>query len=372
MPEQKSLTREARDVELVQLCKKYGQATAVNGINLKIPAGSYCCLVGPSGCGKTSTLRMIAGHEDVTGGSIILANKEINEVPPAKRETAMMFQNYALFPHLNCRDNVAFSLKMRGVEKHERQKVADEYLELVHMSSYAERIPAQLSGGQQQRVALARAIINQPKLLLLDEPLSALDRNLRQSMQIELKDLQHDLGICFLFVTHDQEEALTMSDQVVVLNEGRIEQIGSPEVLYHQPASRFVAEFIGDGALFSGKIRNTAENPVLVTEEGLELPVGVGPKVGDNAMLIIRPEQLTIAQENPGDSVGILEAVLEQSFFQGATNKYVCRLANGLSISVIPAGDGNEEFKRVSPGEKIRLAYRCNDPHVIMRAADGT
>ncbi len=349
-----------------------GVVTALDGISLEIQQSQFVTLLGPSGCGKTTLLRAISGFEDLDSGEVSIAGELVTGVPPFRRPVNTVFQNYALFPHISVQGNVGYGLEVAGVSKREREQRVGEALDRVSLSGFGLRKPDQLSGGQQQRVALARAIINQPKLLLLDEPLSALDRNLRQSMQIELKDLQHDLGICFLFVTHDQEEALTMSDQVVVLNEGRIEQIGSPEVLYHQPASRFVAEFIGDGALFSGKIRNTAENPVLVTEEGLELPVGVGPKVGDNAMLIIRPEQLTIAQENPGDSVGILEAVLEQSFFQGATNKYVCRLANGLSISVIPAGDGNEEFKRVSPGEKIRLAYRCNDPHVIMRAADGT
>ena len=228
------------------------------------------------------------------------------------------------------------------------------------------RKPAQLSGGQQQRVALARAIINQPKLLLLDEPLSALDRNLRQSMQLELKSLQHDLGICFLFVTHDQEEALTMSDQVIVLNQGQIEQIGPPEVHYHQPATRFVAEFIGDGTLFSGKIQNTVENPILVTEDGLSIAVGVGPKVGDKATLIIRPEQLNIAPENPDDSMVILDAVLEQSVFQGATRRYVCQLANGTSISATPTESGDQAFSRVKPGEPVRLAYRRSTPHVII------
>ena len=221
---------------------------------------------------------------------------------------------------------------MAGVPRKECDQRVEEALERVGLTGFGRRKPAQLSGGQQQRVALARAIINQPKLLLLDEPLSALDRNLRQSMQLELKSLQHDLGICFLFVTHDQEEALTMSDQVIVLNQGRVEQIGPPEALYHHPATRFVAEFIGDGALFTGTIGNTTEDPILMTENGLGISVGVGAQVGDHATLIIRPEHLDIAPPNPDHSIGTLDAILEQSFFRGATRQYVCQLANGTSI----------------------------------------
>ncbi len=348
-----------------------GVITALDGISLEIQQSQFVTLLGPSGCGKTTLLRAISGFEELDSGEVLIGGKLVTGMPPYRRPVNTVFQNYALFPHISVKGNVGYGLEVAGVPRSERERRVGEALDRVGLSGFGLRKPGQLSGGQQQRVALARAIINQPKLLLLDEPLSALDRNFRQSMQIELKNLQHDLGICFLFVTHDQEEALTMSDQVVVLNQGAIEQIGSPEVLYHQPASRFVAGFIGDGALFTGKIGNTVENPMLVTEDGLELPVGVGPNVGDSATLIIRPEQLEIAEENPDDSVGILEVVLEQSFFQGATNKYVCQLANGLSVSVVPAGAGNEAFKRVSPGERVRLAYRRNEPHVVLRATDG-
>ncbi len=232
-------------VVLSSLVKRYGSVTAVDNIDLTIPGGTYCCMLGPSGCGKTSTLRMIAGHEDVTSGDITLDSNSIIQLAPAARSTAMMFQNYALFPHLDCTDNVAFPLKMRGVAKDKRRKQAMDMLDMVQMVSFANRRPAQLSGGQQQRVALARALITHPKLLLLDEPLSALDPYLRTSMREELKSLQRELGISFIHVTHSQEEAMALSDLIVVMNEGRIEQSGSPRTLFNQPQSEFVAKFIG-------------------------------------------------------------------------------------------------------------------------------
>ena len=224
---------------------------AVDDITLKIAAGTYCCLLGPSGCGKTSTLRMIAGHETVTVGDILLGAENITDQPPAARGTAMMFQNYALFPHLNVRDNVAFSLKMRGTAKAERHAKADAMLKLVAMESYAERLPAQLSGGQQQRVALARALVTNPSILLLDEPLSALDPFLRIKVRAELKRLQRDLGISFIHVTHSQEEAMALADLVVVMNDGRIEQAGTPREVFETPRTEFVARFIGGHNIIS-------------------------------------------------------------------------------------------------------------------------
>ena len=232
-------------LELVQLTKKYGAVTAVDAINLKIPAGSYCCLLGPSGCGKTSTLRMVAGHESATSGDIIVGPKNVTDLPPAERNTAMMFQSYALFPHLSVIDNVAFALKMKGVAKAERHAEAKKLLELVDMQAYAARLPAQLSGGQQQRVALARALITSPQILLLDEPLSALDPFLRLRMRAELKKLQRELGISFIHVTHGQDEAMALADIVVLMNGGRIEQQGSPREIFNHPRTEFTAKFIG-------------------------------------------------------------------------------------------------------------------------------
>lgn len=241
------------DVELIGVTKRYGDAVAVRGINLRIPKASYCCLLGPSGCGKTSTLRMIAGHELISDGDILIDGENVGDKPPIQRGTAMMFQSYALFPHLSCLDNVAFSLKMRGVAKAERHKRAREYLTLVHMDGFADRLPSQLSGGQQQRVALARSLITRPKVLLLDEPLSALDPFLRIKVREELKKLQRDLAITFIHVTHSQDEAMALADMMVVMEDGNIRQAGTPRDVFERPASAFVARFIGGHNVLPGE-----------------------------------------------------------------------------------------------------------------------
>ena len=234
------------DLELASVHKNYENVNAVKNVNLTLKAGTYCCLLGPSGCGKTSTLRMIAGHEQITSGEIVLGKTVINDLPPAKRGTSMMFQNYALFPHLNCSDNVGFPLKMRGIKPAERGHQSAEILEMVRMSEFKQRYPNQLSGGQQQRVALARSLITQPSILLLDEPLSALDPFLRVKMRYELKTLQQRLGITFIHVTHAQDEALALSDVIVVMNCGQIEQIDRPSIIFNHPKNEFVARFVGN------------------------------------------------------------------------------------------------------------------------------
>jgi putative spermidine/putrescine transport system ATP-binding protein len=233
------------DLELAGVTKRYGATVAVRALDLRIPGGTYCCLLGPSGCGKTSTLRAIAGHEAVSEGKIRFGGHDVTDLPPAQRGTAMMFQSYALFPHLSVVDNVAFPLKMRGIGKVERRRQAGALLALVAMEGYAERLPSQLSGGQQQRVALARALITGPQILLLDEPLSALDPFLRVRVRGELRRLQRELGISFIHVTHAQDEAMALADLVVVMNEGRIEQMGSPREVFNRPRTEFVARFIG-------------------------------------------------------------------------------------------------------------------------------
>jgi len=234
------------DVEMVAVSKSYdGGARAVDEISLRIPRSSYCCLLGPSGCGKTTTLRMLAGHESITDGDVLIHNRNVTDSAPAERGTSMMFQSYALFPHLSALDNVAFSLKIKGIAKVERQAKAMEFLKLVQMDHLAHRMPAQLSGGQQQRVALARSLITRPKVLLLDEPLSALDPFLRVFMRTELKRIQTELGITFVHVTHSQEEALALSDLVVIMNDGKIMQAGSARDVFEKPSNAFVARFIG-------------------------------------------------------------------------------------------------------------------------------
>jgi putative spermidine/putrescine transport system ATP-binding protein len=311
------------DLELVQVTKRYGATVAVDAINLRVKAGTYCCLLGPSGCGKSSTLRMIAGHEAVSEGDIILGAANVTELAPAQRGTAMMFQSYALFPHLSCVDNVAFSLKMRGVAKAERRAEAMRLLELVAMNSYAERLPAQLSGGQQQRVALARALITKPQILLLDEPLSALDPFLRIKMRAELKKLQKELGITFIHVTHGEDEAMALADLMVVMNQGVIEQAGTPREVFNAPATAFIARFIGghnivaepSGAIAvrTDKLRltkavNGAARTAVVSDveyQGSHVQVGLAADFASELTANLSEATFDAEPFNPGDTVAV-------------------------------------------------------------------
>jgi putative spermidine/putrescine transport system ATP-binding protein len=261
-------------LDLIDLEKHYGETLAVRGVNLSLPENTYCCLLGPSGCGKTSLLRMIAGHEVITSGDVFLDNRNISNEPPAARSTSMMFQSYALFPHLKVIDNVAFALKIMGVGKTKRHARAMELLESVQLHTMSQRYPSQLSGGQQQRVALARALITKPKLLLLDEPLSALDPFLRIEMRSELKLLQRQLGITFVHVTHSQEEAMALADVILVMNDGKVEQRGSPIELFNQPRNAFVARFIGGHNVIEGE-----GPPISIREDRIKLTPGGNDKV---------------------------------------------------------------------------------------------
>ena len=314
--EVKSL-RSADDLELVAVTKRYGTAVAVDRVSHLFTAGSYACLLGPSGCGKSSTLRMIAGHETVNEGSIILGGKDVSQLAPAQRGTAMMFQSYALFPHLSVRDNVAFSLKMKGVDKQVRHAEADKLLELVGMTSFADRLPVQLSGGQQQRVALARALITKPQVLLLDEPLSALDPFLRIRMRSELKKLQRELGITFIHVTHGQDEALALADEIVVMNNAVIEQAGPAREVFNAPKTAFVARFIGGHnviALPQGSFAVRADEVRLVQDGTRAVVTSIeyqgahvaltGRITGDQEVLAMIPEAAFFANpRNLGDTV---------------------------------------------------------------------
>ncbi|WP_109514628.1 ABC transporter ATP-binding protein [Pseudomonas ovata] len=255
-------------VELVAVHKAYGTRVAVSDIHLKIPSGSYCCLLGPSGCGKSTTLRMLAGHEAVSEGDILMDNRNVTDFSPTQRGTAMMFQNYALFPHMNCLDNVAFGLRIAGMAKPERHARARELLALVNMQDYAQSYPEQLSGGQQQRVALARALITQPDVVLLDEPLSALDPFLRIRMRKELKAIQKQLGLTFIHVTHSQEEAFALADLAVVMDGGRIQQVAPPRELFERPATPFVAQFIGGHSLMQGELGPREADRVVLSVDG--------------------------------------------------------------------------------------------------------
>jgi len=252
------------EIRLERVTKRFGPMVAVRDIDLTIPDGSYCCLLGPSGCGKTTILRMIAGHEEPTDGRIRIGGADVTDLPPVRRGTAMMFQSYALFPHMTVVDNVAYNLRMRGVGKAERRRQARDMLARVHLDAFAERVPAQLSGGQQQRVALARALITNPRVLLLDEPLSALDEFLRLQMRGELKRLQRELGITFIHVTHTQLEAIALADLVVVMDQGRIEQAGAAQAIYNEPESAYVARFMGGQNVLAGTVTTVADGEALL------------------------------------------------------------------------------------------------------------
>ncbi|MBX2836370.1 MAG: ABC transporter ATP-binding protein [Gammaproteobacteria bacterium] len=319
------------DLELVSLSKVYSGTIAVDAINLKVPAGTYCCLLGPSGCGKSSTLRMIAGHETVSDGVILFGDEDISQLSPAQRNTAMMFQNYALFPHLDCTDNVAFALKMRGVDKSTRRKQALDMLEMVRMSDYRNRRPDQLSGGQQQRVALARALITEPKLLLLDEPLSALDPFLRIEMRTELKRLQRELGFSFIHVTHSQEESMALADLIVVMNEGRIEQCGTPFQVFNEPDNVFVANFIGGHNVLDveGRVFSLRSDKISIQKEGDQCTVSHVEFLGQSVCVevespygtlkITQPDyEFYASPSEPGDAINVVWNQSDQHFLSKA------------------------------------------------------
>ena len=324
-------------LELIRVTKRYRSTVAVDAIDLKIPAGIYCCLLGPSGCGKTSTLRMIAGHEEVSEGDIVLGGHNVTDLPPARRGTAMMFQSYALFPHLSVLDNVAFALKMRGVPRAERHDRARGLLTLVAMDAYAERRPSQLSGGQQQRVALARALMTEPQILLLDEPLSALDPFLRVKMRAELKRLQRELGMTFIHVTHAQEEAMALADLVVLMNEGRIEQQGSPREVFHRPRTEFVAGFIG------------GHNVIAV----------------DAGRVAIRADRLRLHRV-AGDGAGaeVLLATVRDVEYQGAVVQTTATTAAGDELVVVTP---EHAFDRepLEPGARVAVRWEPDDAHPL-------
>jgi len=331
------------DVELVAVSKRFGETAAVDTVSLRIPAGSYCCLLGPSGCGKTTTLRMIAGHEEASEGDIILGSENITHLPPAARGTAMMFQSYALFPHLDCTDNVAFSLRMRGVDKDKRRARALDMLKRVQMEPFAGRLPAQLSGGQQQRVALARALITDPQVLLLDEPLSALDPFLRIKMREELKALQTRLGISFIHVTHSQDEAMALADLVVVMNQGRIEQAATAREVFNKPASAFVARFIGGHNV---------------------LPAAVARTQGE--MVAIRADRMVVQPGNAPVDATSLSGVTRSVEYLGSTVQVGVDVAGLDTLSaVVP--EARFDANPVAPGQPVVLSWTPKDVHVLGR-----
>ncbi|WP_108397372.1 ABC transporter ATP-binding protein [Devosia submarina] len=354
----------AAEIDIASVSKIYGKTIAVDSISIKIPAGSYCCLLGPSGCGKTPTLRMIAGHESVSNGDIVLGKEVVTNLPPAKRGTAMMFQSYALFPHLDLIDNVAFSLKMAGVDKETRRAKALDMLKLMQLDGYANRRPAQLSGGQQQRVALARALITDPEALLLDEPLSALDPFLKIRMRAELKKLHKQLGITFVHVTHSQEEAMALADMVVVMSDGRIEQAASPREVFERPATAFVARFMGDHNVISGKVVGSAENIVTfdVVGGGTFTASGEPRPVGADVDAAIRTDHVRIG-ESPNKGFGFTGIVTNLEY-RGPSVKLTIE---GAGISEFTAIVTDKAFYAtpVAVGDAVPLHWDAEDAIIL-------
>jgi spermidine/putrescine transport system ATP-binding protein len=352
------------DLRLDQLRKEFDAFTAVHSLDLTIPEGSFFALLGPSGCGKTTTLRMIAGLEDPTSGSILIGDTDITDVKAHRRNVNTVFQSYALFPHMKIIDNVAFGLKRRG-DKDAMTK-AQEALELVQLGHTAKKKPNQLSGGMQQRVALARAIVNRPNVLLLDEPLGALDLKLRRQMQIELKRIQSEVGITFIHVTHDQEEAMTMADTVAVMNGGRLEQVGAPADLYDHPASTFVANFLGQSNLLTSRITGqgpdgmvTADchgQPILVAAD--HVPAGI-----TEVFVGVRPEKLRLGHSGSNR----LSGTVTDASFTGVATQYLVRMPWGFELNVVQPNDGSPRFQL---GETVDVSWEPGSEFVLDATQD--
>ncbi|MCX2181549.1 ABC transporter ATP-binding protein [Streptomyces sp. SKN60] len=349
------------DVRLAGISKSYGSFTAVHPLDLTIPQGSFFALLGASGCGKTTTLRMIAGLEDPTTGTVFLGDRDVTDLPPYKRPVNTVFQSYALFPHMDVFENIAFGLRRRGITSVKKQ--VDEMLELVQLGDKAKHKPHQLSGGQQQRVAVARALINHPQVLLLDEPLGALDLKLRRQMQLELKRIQTEVGITFVHVTHDQEEAMTMADQVAVMNGGRVEQLGDPADLYENPQTTFVANFLGTSNLIEAEVAETGGD-LLVTAGGGKLKVPgerctAAVRVGGKVLVGVRPEKISLAHADDAGEIAdgrnrVTGRIAESSFI-GVSTQYVVNSPAGAELHVYE--QNIERDTRLVPGAEVVLHW---------------
>jgi spermidine/putrescine ABC transporter ATP-binding subunit len=362
-----TLTGRGARISLVDLEKRFEGLGAVRGLSLEVGAGEFVTLLGPSGSGKTTTLMMIAGFEEPTSGDIAIDGRSVVGVPPHRRNIGMVFQNYALFPHLTVAENIAFPLKQRGIDKATRARMVRDSLEMVRLPGYGLRYPRQLSGGQQQRIALARAIVFQPRLLLMDEPLGALDKQLRESLQLEMRRLHADLGITFVYVTHDQEEALTMSDRIAVVNEGRIAQLGRPEELYDRPANRFVASFIGESNFLTGTVRGMDQGVLVADRGGSTVRVlsegSVEP--GSRVTLTIRPERMRFAETGcamPAHE-NRLRATVTEAVFAGERCRYLLRADDGeIIVLKEPSGAG---FRRRAVGEATEITWSVADTVMV-------
>jgi spermidine/putrescine transport system ATP-binding protein len=349
-------------VELAGVTKRFGEFVAVEDLSLDIYEGEFFSLLGPSGCGKTTTLRMIAGFEEPTEGSISVAGEEVQGVPPYRRPVNTVFQSYAIFPHLNVFDNVAFGLRRSGIKGEELNTRVKEACEMVQLSGFERRKPTMLSGGQQQRVALARALVNRPKVLLLDEPLGALDLKLRKELQLELRNLQHEVGITFVYVTHDQEEALTMSDRIAVMNEGKVQQIADPTTLYELPKNSFVANFIGQTNVFSGTVESVSGDRVtLLTPKGMKIEAVAqdGVEVGEEAQAAVRPEKVRFG--GAGDNAST--AAIRQIVYLGVSTQYIAELPGGEKLVLYQ--QNAQDAENPSVGEEIPVSWDARNCLVL-------
>jgi spermidine/putrescine transport system ATP-binding protein len=362
-------------IRLQQLAKSFGGVPAVTGIDLDIPAGQFYSLLGPSGCGKTTTLRMIAGFEKPDSGRIELDGRDVANDPPHKRPVNTVFQTYALFPFMTVWDNVAFGLRYQKASRDETKRRVGEALELVRMGDFSNRRPAQLSGGQQQRVALARALVLRPRVLLLDEPLGALDAKLRKQLQLELRAVQREVGITFVYVTHDQEEALTMSDQIAVLAEGRVEQVGPPQEIYSAPATTFVAGFMGAANIFDAEVLaadgGSAVCSALDTQLGAAMENGAASAIKGQAAIVIRPERITL--QNPGEPIGqgrnVIGGVVSQVVYLGNCTQVHVDVGAPTALIVEVANHAGPGSVTHEPGAKVSCVCTHDAVRVLHRSS---
>jgi spermidine/putrescine transport system ATP-binding protein len=355
-------------IVLDHVAKRFADFVAVKEAHFSIGRGEFFSMLGPSGCGKTTTLRMIAGFESPTSGRILLDGEDVSRTPPYRRNVNTVFQQYALFPHMSVSDNVAFGLKSRRVPKAEIIQRVGEMLEIVRMSDFAKRRPAQLSGGQQQRVALARALVNKPSALLLDEPLAALDLKLRQAMQLELKRIQRDTAVTFVFVTHDQQEALTMSDHIAVMSDGWVEQIGSPTEIYHRPATPFVAGFIGEANLLPGTVEGRTADLATVAVAGGSVSVPAPPEATGAVLVMVRPEKVRVGREVPAGTIAGIPATVQEVIFRGATVHVGLTTTDGAALVAHVSDDRHLDGLR--PGDSAWASWE-QDVAYLVPAAGG-
>jgi len=369
---------EAPSVRLEHVTKRFGDLAAVREMSLDIPRGQFFTMLGPSGCGKTTTLRMVAGFEEPSEGRVLLDGEDVTGRPAFKRPTNTVFQSYALFPHRSVEKNVSFGLERKRIDRAEIRRRVGEELERVGLSEEAKRRPAQLSGGQQQRVALARALVNRPAVLLLDEPLGALDLKLRKQLQVELKRIQREVGITFMYVTHDQEEALTMSDRIAVINSGVVEQVSDPETVYERPATTFVAGFIGVSNLMPGEVVSAnGAGARLRLDAGptVRTPESGGAGVGERAHAVVRPEKLALRRADgsgPSGGGASVEGQVESALYLGTATQMVVRLGDGTRMTVL-VPNTDLEARRALPatGEAARLSWSDENIHIVRDAAGG-